>query len=886
MASSTPPRWIFRFLSWFCPTALFEEIEGDLIQKFNTDVVERGRMRATLKLITRTFAFFRPGIILRNKIHSSKRSAVLFWHNITIALRQIRRHKVFSAITIFGLAVSMAACLLIFQYASFELSYDRHHPNAENIYRLNLRTYNNGELRSESAAMPVDGLQQIRENIPGIDGSVTFKPTLWWFDCSFTYGHGEQSVTFNEKSVSYSEHSALDIFSYRLTKGDAARALIDPYTAIMSESTAEKYFGTEDPIGKVLHLRGSSDNHEYTVTGVFEDVAANTHFKNNILLSLSSIDGHEFRGSFNGYDYIVINDRTSLEAMQGKLTALAATYPGDPNQRFDVVMEPVTKIHLHSNAEDGATATGDPMMIYFLLGVAFVVLTLAWINYVNLAIARSFSRAREVGVRKTAGATHRQVASQFLTETLVYNIISFVIAAVLVITTARWFYGFVGITFPWNKMYWTELGLTGWIVAVVFCSGILLSGALPAGMMASIPTITVLKGKFQGMRGAVGGRRLSVVFQFVCAIALLMSVIAVNRQFEVMNEKDPGIDFRRTMLVKSPSNADSTFRTKLGQLRTTLQQQSVVDKVFTSASVFVEHEAWLGNIRLHKDLEPEKFLGIIIDPGFIEGYGLKLLAGRNFETADYPGNHFGDKIEPLILNMTGTVRLGFRSPDEAIGATIYWEDNECRVIGVISDFHHRSMKSALAPAFYTANNGPSLSLQLVSGTIENDMSATISTIKKEWDKFFPENAFEYVFLSDVYNNLYSTERQVKNAFSFFCTLAIIISCLGLFALSLFSVTQRAREMSIRKVLGAPAAHLLNLLTREYILMIIVASVTALPFTWLILEQWLSNFALRVHVTTMNLVLPVVLVLVFALVSVGIQTVRVIRRQPAESLKSE
>ncbi|HZY81154.1 MAG TPA: ABC transporter permease [Cyclobacteriaceae bacterium] len=810
---------------------------------------------------------------------------ILLQNHIATAIRHILKNKVFSFITIFALSTSIAACLLIFQYTTFELSFDKFYPNAADIYRVNLRTYVNGELRSESALSPFN-LAEVQRNVQGIDSFTEFGTTQWWFNCSFTYRDGNTSRTFNENHVAYTTPAAINIFDLHLTSGSGGKALVEPFTMIISESAAIKYFGDEDPIGKVLHFRGSADTHDYTVTGVMEDQPKNSHYRNEILLSFSSWDLDKYRKMYSTYGYIMLNRLASPTDVQKRLTAFAGQQPAPENTRYDIFLEPVTDIHLYSTAEDQFNSAKDVTFIFFLMGIAFVVLALAWINYVNLSIARSFARAKEVGVRKTAGATQRHIANQFLSESLVYNLISIVIAIIIVAISAPWFYDFVGIKFPWDKIYWTNLGPTAWIVAGIFLSGLLISGYLPARLMAAIPTIKVLKGKFTGIKNNALLRRSSVVFQFACAIALLMAVVTFNRQFNVMKETNTNIDFKRSLIVLSPSNADSSFRTRLSQLRSVLQNHSIADKVFTAGLVFEISDGWTAGVSREQNDERQMYYVNIIDPGFIEGYGLKLIAGRNFQTTDYPGEKFFDKVEPVILNKTGALRLGFTRPEDAIEATIHWDGNRCRVIGVIDDYYQRSTKIPLGPAIYTANDGSLLNIQLSASAMGENFKETIATIKAEWDKFFPDNAFEYFMLADHYDSLYSDERQLKNVFGFFGALAILISCLGLFALSLFSVNQRAKEMSIRKVLGAPSKHLVHLLTREYVLMVTIAGIIAIPFASWAIEEWLTTFALRVQIDASNIVTPVALVLAFALLSIAIQTFRVVTGNPTRNLKVE
>jgi putative ABC transport system permease protein len=882
---STPPRWIFKVLRWFCPKEHYEEIEGDLIQQFHSDLGKRSVTRSKIRLIIKTLTFFRLEIIRRNQISYSQRPGILFANNVATAVRQMYHNKIFASITIFSLSASMVACFLIFQYAGFELSFDRQYPNLSNIYRLNLLTYEDNVLQTNSALLPVDARPTIKNSITGIEASVQIISTANWFDCSLTYRGGSTSITFNEKNVAYADTEVLNVFNYEMKAGNKTTALSDAYSVILSESAAIKYFGATDPTGKILHLRGSGDTHDYVVTGVMKNPPRNSHIPFDIFLSLSSMDNNPNRQTITSYVYIVSNDHTPVEQVHEKIRALAAAYPANPGQRFDIGMEPVSEIHLHSTAEDQPSLRTDPATVYLLLAIAFVVLMLAWINYTNLAIARSFARAKEVGIRKVSGATRSQIIVQFLTETLVYNVISIIITFCIVYISSPVFYRFVGISFPLDRLYWVNLGGTGWLIVTLVCAGIILSGVLPANFLASVSPANVLKGRFMAINKGLTFRRASVIFQFVCAIALMTAVITCNRQFRLLTAQHPGINFERTMMIKSPSNADSTFRNRLSQLSASLQQQSIVEKAFTGANIFLNDVGWTGNVKLEKAKNGEPYLINIIDPGFIEGYDLKLLAGRNFEVNDYPLHRFGDKIEPLILNRTGTARLGFANPIDAIGETVYWDNNKCRVVGVIEDFRQRSAKDAVGPALYTANNGSSLSLQLTASAME-DLSASILPIKREWDKFFPENGFDFFMLADFYSGLFQSERQMRNVFQFFCAIAIVISCLGLFALSLFSVNQRAKEMSIHKVLGASKVHLVGLLTYEYAIMLVVAGVLGLPFTIWGIERWLTNFDLRVEVGMPTIIATLATVFVFAFLSIGFQTWRVVSRNPTESLKGE
>jgi putative ABC transport system permease protein len=871
-----------RLLSWFCPAQLYEEIEGDLIQKFNKDVKTTGVRRAKHRLIWNVLRFFRPGIVLRNSIHINLIDRLMLGNNLLVAFRHIRKDKSFSGITIFGLTISMTACLLIFQYAFFELSYDSQFQKT--IYRLGITTYESGLEHYKSAIIPAQVAPVLKEKFPEIMEATRLVSTSGWFNCTLAYSEGDEVTIFNENSGFYFvDPSFVSQFEISFLQGDHAKALQKPYSMVLSATAAKKYFGNSDPLGKIVKLRGSFQTHDYTVTGVMNDFPTNSHLDVNIVASLNSL-----ADPVDSYTYIQLAPETDLRSLTQKLDTLAATMiPAMSRVEAKVECEPISSIYLHSNLEDQPKATGNALSIYFLMLVAIIVLVMAWINYINLFTSRSVARAKEVGVRKITGATRFQITFQFLTETFVYNFISIILAFLLISLLSARFYEWIGLSAKYYSLFTIDLSENTIILCALVGVGILISGVFPAHLISSLAPNRVLKGKLTIRTSRFSFRKVAVVFQFSCAIILTMLVIVFQQQFKFMKDQVLGIDIKRSIVLKAPANVDSTYLLKLSGFKQQLQSLAVIHSITTSTDVpgNVLGTGWNGGIS--KVLNgPSMSFGInLIDPDFIQAYQLKLLAGRNFTEKDFPGEHFGDKQEPVIINRRAAELLSYAKPEDAIGGTVFWGDNPCLIVGVLEEFHQESLKKAIQPMFYTANMGPSMTLKLTQGA-DKKISLTISQIREAWDTYFPDNAFDYFFLEDNFNKQYADDERMTRLFNLFCLLALVISCLGIFALSLFSISQRVKEISIRKVLGASVFNLFRLLTKEYFILIGISSVVSLPIAWWITRQWLNSFALKMELSNGLLFIPVIFILMIALFTVSGHALKASLKNPVDNLKHE
>ncbi|MBY0436419.1 MAG: ABC transporter permease [Cyclobacteriaceae bacterium] len=876
----------FRILRWFCPAQLYEEIEGDLIQKFSRDVKTFGERRAKWRLLWSVIWFFRPGIILRNQSKHIM-PMIQFQNNLKMAFRIMRKNKLFSSINVFGLSVSMAACLLIFQYAFFELSYDKQY--SPDIYRVGSVLLEDGVEKYKSAITPVWAAPLIKDELPEVAKAVRIVSTSNWFDCTLATIDKDGSKIFNEKKEFYFvDPSFTSMFQIKFLKGDKDKVLLKPFSIVLSSSAAQKYFGDEDPLGKTLKLHGSFQTHDYTVTGVMDNFPINSHLDVNILASLNSLPD-----AIDAITYIQFSHPIDVRLVEQRMNELASRhFPKVNKMENKVILEKINSIHLHSTLQDQPKIQGSATTVYFLMTIGIVVLIMAWMNYFNLTTSRSIVRAKEVGIRKVAGATRHVIGVQFLTETFLMNAISFILAIILFSLVAPIFYTWIGR--PYISMFpifslvdSTELT---WVIGV-FILGVFISGFFPAQLFVTLNPVKVLKGKWQLPRKDFSVRKTILLFQFLCTIVLAIVVLIFQQQFAFLKEQMLGIDIKRSIVLTAPANVDSTYLQKLSGFKDLLKSQAVIYSVATSTDVpgNMIGSGWGGDIMKSPDGSAIGFGINVIDPDFIKSYQLKLLAGRDFSTVDFPGKRFGDKLEPVIINRKGAEVLGHKTPEEAIGETIYWglrkEASKCVIVGVIEEFHQESLRKAIQPMLYTANMGPSMTLKLTEGADKNIPEAVIQ-IKQAWLNFFPNNAFDYFLLEDRFNQQYDDDKRLARLLNLFCGLAFSISGLGLFGLSLFSINTRLKEISLRKVLGASVLNLIRLLTKEYLILILIASFIALPLAYLGVQTWLSGFAFRIQLTGWLFFIPVTFILIIALITVSSQALVAVLKNPVDNLKHE
>ncbi|GLU53542.1 ABC transporter permease [Dyadobacter frigoris] len=797
-----------------------------------------------------------------------------------IAWRNIVRNKAFSAINIVGLALGIAACILILQYVAFELSFDNFHANGDQIYRVRQDRYNEGKLSTEWAAGAFAVGNSFKEAYPEVEDYVKLINRG-----SMVLDHGERS--FKVEKVYISSSSFFSVFSYPLINGNPKTALTETNTVVLSASVAKKLFGSENPVGKIIQI---NKRKSAKVTGVFEDMPANTHFKTDILISYATFlndvkpENPDLAWQWDGcLTYLKLRAGTNIPKLEAKFPALVDKLAGEDHKKYNsaavYLLQPLKDIHLYSHLMMEAEPNGDGNTVYLLLGIAFFIVVIAWVNYINLSTARAINRAREVGVRKAVGSQRSQLIGQFMTESVLLNGLAVVLALILVALSLPKFNEISGQQLSFallgSRMFWLPL-ITLFIVGAFF------SGLYPAFVLSGFKPVVVLKGKVSTSTKGILLRKSLVVFQFAASLFLLVGTLTVFQQIRYMRQQSLGINIDQTLVINPPIVADdSTFMRQMSAFKDELLRQSGVKSVTASTVVPGQPSQWnAGGIRLKGTDESagKQYRIIGVDYDFLKTYDLKLVSGRNFS------KEFGSDPKAVIFNKMAVKQLGFSNPDQAIGKEINFWGEIFTIVGVTDNFHQQSLKDAYEPLIIRLipDIRGYFSVKLSTG----QANTSVAGIQSEWNRFFPGNPFEYSFLDDRFNDQYKADQRFGQVFGVFTGLAILVACLGLFGLASFTTAQRTKEIGIRKVLGSSVYAIVEMLYREFAILILISFVISAPLAWFATNRWLNGYAFRTDIQWWLFAAPFVLVLLIALLTVSFQSIKAALMNPVKSLKSE
>ena len=802
---------------------------------------------------------------------------------LKIALRNLLKNKVFSLINILGLAIGMAACLLILQYVTFELSYDDFHTHKDNIYRLKQNRYDKGVLSTEWAAGCAAIGPAMKEAFSEVEEYAKFRPyggVVIYKDAS------GGPIRFKEEKMYFGTASVLPMFSFDLIQGDEATALKEPYKVVISESAAKRYFKDEDPMGKRISV---DDRNEYEIAGVFKDIPENSHLKFDFLFSYETFVQWAGEGAHNAwqwdgfYNYISLLPGTDPKALEAKIPALIEERAGEELRNYDASMEfflqSLTDIHLYSNYMMEAEVNGDGEAVYSLLIIAFFIILIAWVNYINLSTAKSIDRAKEVGVRKVMGSFRSQLIKQFLFESVLLNALAVTLAFAIVLVTYRYFDILTGkeltlSLFSTAAFWWTVLGF--------FVIGAFFSGIYPAFVLSSFQPVSVLKGKMSTSSRGVFLRKFLVVLQFAASVFLIAGTFTVYRQISFMQNQELGVEIAQTLVIEAPSVVnDSIYADRVHTFKTELLRSSSVKAVAASTAVPGNKPGWnAGGIKLihQDDSESKQYRVIGVDYDFVDAFQLEVLEGRNFS------QEFTNDESAVLFNESAVELLGFENLKAALEQDIFFWGDTFKIVGVVKDYHQESLKASFDPLIFRCIPASRSYFSLKVET--NNLSETIAHAQAVWDDIFPGNPFEYFFLDDHFNRQYQADLRFGKVFGFFAALAIFVACLGLFGLSSFMVTQRTKEIGVRKVLGASIASILTLLSRDFVKLILVACLIAMPLAYWILQNWLNHYAFHINLGWWLFVLPMVAVLFVALFTVSFQSLKAAMANPVDTLRDE
>lgn len=820
-------------------------------------------------------------------------------NNLIIAFRSFRKNRVFTVINVLGLSAGLTACILIALYVRFELSYDDFHTDAANMYRVTTTVKLENEIITRESSTYSGIIEALKNDLPDVQATTAISA----FDSEGTFlrirnSNGGVTPLTGYRGL-YADESFFKVFSFPLVNGNAADLLKTPYSAVISERLAQEYF-SNDAIGKILEFKDDDrPAKQVTVRGIMKDVPANSHVKFDIIVNLPDQDGNFWE--WRGHAYLKLIEGRNPNGIEERLNALALDknglkiYADDYGQISTFSLQPITDIHLYSRLEDEFEPGGSGLLVYALVVFAILILIIGWSNYVNLSTAIHFQKIRQIAIRKIVGASKRTLTLQILTESALLNVVALTVAIFLSWNLLSTFSDLIGIHA--NALNFLDPGF--WMGALVFVLiSTIVSGAYPALAIVSASPVSAMKGKVHTQSNFSIGKAL-LVFQFTTATVFIITTITAYRQLTFMQSKELGINIDQVMVVKAFNFDQETWSDSAGGY--------VVDPVYKQRTLAFSDELrnlkdvvnmaslshlpgqspnWGTEFRVY-DLDPSKgysLKAVGVDYDFIPTLEVTLLAGRNF-SREYPSDRGNEEKRAIIINETASKLLGFRNPQQAVSRHIstYW-GADYEIIGVVRSFHQLSLKEDLTPLYFILQPRalPYFAIDLQT----DNLLQLITEIKSIWSRHFPEYPFDYLFLDDYFNRQYQSEVKFTNVTGIFTVLGVFIGCMGLFGLTSHAIVQRTKEIGIRKVLGASVANVIAIFSSDFMKLIILANLIAIPAAYSGISLWLENYAYRTSLVWWVFVVPVVLILLLALATISAQTVKVALKNPVESLKCE
>ena len=802
-----------------------------------------------------------------------------YWNS---AWRSLTKKKGFSAINITGLAISMAAALLILTYVAFEYSYDNMHRNQDRIFRVEARFYENGELTDDWASSSAGYVPAMKRNMAGIE-DVTRVGSQYYPEQIVKYNE----LLYRETGIGYAEANFFNFFDFKLLKGDKNTCLEGPNKVVITERIARKYFKGENPMGKILIFRSNIGEEACEVSGIMEDMPVNSHTRYSMLISYKMLpkwmDEYWYRHEV--YSYVLLKSANLKKQVEDAFPEMAEKYKTDEalkNKTWAVQLVNLRDIHLNRQKSYEPEIKGNSSSLLVLICTALAILCIAWINYINMTVARSMERAREIGIRRASGASRRQIVSQFLFEALVTNGIAFILALGIMEALMPAFNNLTGRDLSFSVWITTPLG---WLLLLVFAIGVFLSGFYPAMVLSGIRPLKMLKGKFTHTRGATITRKVLVVLQYTASLTLLCGTLIVYAQLQYMRNASLGVRTDQTLVLKFPAKCEG-LETKLEAMKKEIALLPSVKAVTVSGAVpGTEVTDFLSIVRENDVTKQTRLLEMLnCDPYFLDAYDLKFVAGRGFS------EDFGGDVYNIVLNEAAVRTLGFESPEKALGERLSVEtvDQPMQIIGVVNNYHQQSLNKDYTPILFALHDKLSWMKQRYISVVMEDANPRELTKQVEtvWNRYFPDSSYDYFFLDQFFDQQYRQDEVFGLIVALFAILAIFISCMGLWVLVMFSCSTRIREMGIRKVLGASKMQLFCELGREFFVLIGISIVIALPLSWWIMNGWLSYYSFRTDWKIWFFVVPVVLLCVISLLTIAWQTAKTIFSKPARSLRYE
>jgi putative ABC transport system permease protein len=799
----------------------------------------------------------------------------MFRNYLKSALRNIKKHKGYASINIVGLAIGMACCILIVLYIATELSYDRYHKNAGRIFRLGL----DANMGGSQVITPIS-------NVPSAPALVQEYPEV--IDAVRIRTVSRTSVEYEDKQyyengILYADNSLFSVFTFPMIAGDPRTALETAYSVVLTEDTAKRYFGDRDPIGRALTLNNDSN---FVITGVMNNVPPNSHFTFDMVCSYETLYDRnrelmEEWFNFRDYTYLLLAEGFDHKELEDKFPSLIAKHMGSTlmalGGEIDFFLQPLTSIHLHSNLENEISPNSSITYIYIFTAVALFILCIACINFMNLATARSSTRAKEVGMRKVVGAERKELIRQFLGESLLYGFLSLLIALLFSWAALPFVSSLSGQDLSINLAYvpWLIPGLIGLALFVGF-----LAGSYPALFLSSFRPVQVLKGNLKTGSSHSRLRSVFVVSQFMISIGLIIGTGIILSQIKFMKNKSLGFDKRNVLVVEI---MDRNMRRSLDSVKAEIQRVPGVLAV-SSASLVPGQEPSVQPFIPEGFTEKQSQLMEIfwVDQDFFPALGMDVVKGRNFSL------EFGtDSSSAVIINETAARRYGWENP---VGKTIRAPGDDITqwdtytVVGVVKDFHRTSLHSIIAPQLI--GNDPGRFDELIIRIAPENPNLTLNLLREKWQEIDPQRPFDFFFLDSRLDSQYGAEERLSDILSAFSVFAIFIACLGLFGMASFAAEQRTKEIGIRKVLGASVSGVVVLLSKDFLKLIVIANLIVWPLAYFGMHRWLQNFAYKTGISIGIFVFTGLAAMGIALATVSFQSIRAALLDPIHAIKYE
>jgi putative ABC transport system permease protein len=802
---------------------------------------------------------------------------------LKIAYRNFLKKKVYSFINMFGLGVGMACCLLIFMFVQEELSYDNYHEKGDRIYRVIHGSTQEGVEESEATNdfwvwgnEPVG--PALKRDFPEIEKVVQFSGRA---DILLSMGDNTQQ----EEGILFMDSTAFEVFSWELLQGDPKTALAAPYSVVLTESTAKKYFGDANALGQSIkgsEVAGRANAGDYTVSGILADIPSNSHFKFNLLISLNTFrqtraEVFDDWGYADTYTYLLVNEQFDQAAFQAKIPDFIQRGNTDTEEvNYIIRLEPLKDVYLRSDAQRQPGQTGSLSNIYVFSIIGIFILVIAIINFMNLSTARSMERAKEVGIRKSIGAGRESLIFQFLGESFIIVLLAALVGFALVSVSIPLMNELTAKEFELNSLInWQTIPV---VLATIVIIG-LLAGSYPALVLSSFRPVSILKGINKSNARGVNLRKTLVVFQFSLSIALIAGTMIVYSQMALLLDQDMGFD--KEQMVVLDYNYDGDVTNVSASIKNEMEAIPGVSSVAFSRSVPGSH---FPNAYTTLEMADGEMVGqaqpiFQVGLDFIDHYNLELAAGRTY-SRDFPS----DSTQALVVNEAAARQYGYANPEDIIGKKFDQWGRAGEVIGVVKDFNYISLHASIEPLTlpFEAYASRYVSVKLTG----DDIPATLAGLEGVWNQLVPQRPFIYSFLDEDFNQQYQSDFRFRKIFTTFSILAILIASLGLLGLTTYTAEQRTKEIGIRKVMGANVGNIVSLLSKDFVKLILIAILVSTPVSWYAMNQWLQGFAYQVSIQWWVFLVAGVGSIIIALMTISFQSIKAALMNPVESLKSE